>query len=1149
MFSAVRTAAARSTVVVTLPRSCSSLSLSSSSIAAAAAASIALPRSPLVVDAASTPARRAVSSLAASAPSTAASAAASARGRTAMTGATSTTATALPTASPPVLVHGHLVFVPLGRAATASLQQQQQQQPRRGFSSLASRFMAPRKPPPPPGSGKGSKTDLPGFLVLGPTPDPKKHKLPTPMSTSEARDLVAASPKVLLMARRAPFCGLGVRWHLPSSHAFVAAVRKNAVNGVALMGVFALKDSDAVPFVADETEWLYQVKDADKIHKVGALLRVAIVHDESDDSPVILHANFTWSRVSLQNVVSVRPWQGTVSLHPDFPVDAQDPSIQANTTMLFEYFQRYLESGQSILRELLMGEHSRMPSNTAPSIIGYMALSVINPPLKVFQTVFQEPDFAFRTVSIAYLVRDAIAQMETARNLQQKMQEKQSTMMRRQAMLESMRMLKQELGENKDAGLVEKYRKRLAGKRVPVEALTIIHEQISKLLSEDDHPSELSTARAYLDWLTCLPWGIATPERIDIAEAARILDAEHYGMKEVKDRILEFVSVSSLRDRNVSGKILCLVGPPGVGKTSIAKSIANALNRKYHRISLGGVHDVSEIKGHRRTYVAALPGRIVAALKAVQVENPLIVLDEIDKLGQRGMHGDPGSALLELLDPEQNRNFLDHYLDVPLDMSKTMFVCTANSLSTISAPLLNRMEVVELSGYVFEEKLAIAKQYILPKARREAGLLDAGVTITDEALAELVNCYSRENGVRELQRNIEKVYNKAAFNIKSLLDAGGASGSQSSTSATSVGGSASALSAAAGESYPPPRRSVAAVASTSWMAQSAALDSVSRSDLPSEGTAMLSRRGGAGKTPTVDISEIPEFSPEESVKRQQQYEVEQQLRAKDHAEFLRQRMSKLPAIVITPENLADFIGPARFDRLETLFEVNPVGVVTGLAYTEMGGAALPMEAVVTRIHEESGKSSLVVTGQLGDVMSESTKVAHSFAKSFMVRHFPSNTALQRSDIHLHAPSGAIKKDGPSAGIVLASMLLSIALDTPVPSKFALSGELIVTGKVMAVGGLKEKLVGASRTQATHIVFPHACYAQFMMVPEFLRNRFTVSFVKSYDDVFLLLFPEHASKVFPDRDASTILTIPAKPVAVASAAPAHTVPEAAAPSVV
>merc|ERR1719219_1053939 len=532
--------------------------------------------------------------------------------------------------------------------------------------------------------------------------------------------------------------------------------------------------------------------------------------------------------------------------------------------------------------------------------------------------------------------------------------------------------------------ILEKLNKKLEGKTVPDAARTVIDEEINKLRFLDAHSSEFSVTRNYLDWLTILPWGLASEENLDLAVAREVLDEDHYGLDDVKKRILEFIAVSQLKG-SVQGKIICLSGPPGVGKTSVAKSIARSLDREFFRFSVGGLSDVAELKGHRRTYVGAMPGKAVQALKKTKKENPLILIDEIDKMG-RGWQGDPTAALLEMLDPEQNGTFLDHYLDVPIDLSKVLFLCTANTLETIPEPLRDRMEIIDISGYVAEEKLVIAQQYLLPQVSDITGLkLNDSIVLEDDTLNKLIKSYCRESGVRNLRKHIEKIFRKAAF---------------------------------------------------------------------------------------LNVSE-----------------------GKND-------------IVISKSNLQDFVGKPVFSQ-DKMYDVTPPGVCLGLAWTSHGGSTLYIETLKQRTSKESKEDAggIEFTGNLGDVMKESVRIAYTHAKVFLESIDSENNFLLDNRVHLHVPEGATPKEGPSAGCTIVTAVISLATGKPVRQNLAMTGEISLRGKILAVGGIKEKVIAAKRVGVDTVILPADNRKDFDDLPDVVKNDVDVHFVHTYDDVYKIAFSD------------------------------------------
>ncbi len=540
---------------------------------------------------------------------------------------------------------------------------------------------------------------------------------------------------------------------------------------------------------------------------------------------------------------------------------------------------------------------------------------------------------------------------------------------------EQLKIIQRELGISKDdkSADVDEFKSRLINKILPEQAQKRIDEELHKLSLLETGSPEYAVTRNYLDWATALPWGVVGKDKLDLSYAQKVLDKHHTGLADVKDRILEFLAVGTFKGE-INGSIILLVGPPGVGKTSIGKSIAEALARPFYRFSLGGMRDEAEIKGHRRTYIGAQPGKLVQALKEVEVMNPVIMLDEIDKMGQ-SYQGDPASALLETLDPEQNVNFLDHYLDLRLDLSKVLFVCTANTLDSIPGPLLDRMEVIRLAGYITEEKLAIAKKHLWPKQLEKAGVNNRRISITDSALKAIIEGYARESGVRQLEKRLAKVIRKSV----------------------------------------------------------------------------------------VTLLKNPDFN-----------------------------------IKITHKDLEPLLGMPIFHNEQVL---SGKGIITGLAWTSMGGATLPIEASCVHILNRGFK----LTGQLGDVMKESAEIAYSYIISHL-KEFKGNAEFfDKAFVHLHVPEGATPKDGPSAGVSIASALLSLARNEAPKKGVAMTGELTLTGQVLAIGGVREKVIAARRQKIMELILPDANKGHYEELPDYLKKGLTIHFAKHYKDVAKVLF--------------------------------------------
>ncbi|KAK5939482.1 ATP-dependent Lon protease pim1 [Knufia obscura] len=716
--------------------------------------------------------------------------------------------------------------------------------------------------------------------------------------------------------------------------------------------------------------------------------------------------------------------------------DKKSPTIKALTSEIVNVFKEVASLNPLFRDQISDFSISQSAGNVIeePAKLADFAAAVSAGEIEELQDVLQTMDVEKRLHKALEVLKkelmNAKLQSKISKDVESKIQKRQ----REYWLMEQMKGIRRELGIESDGKdkLVDKFRERGQKLAMPEAVKKVFDEELNKLAHLEPAASEFNVTRNYLDWITQIPWGQRSAENFGIKNAMTVLDEDHYGLKDVKDRILEFIAVGKLRG-TVEGKILCFVGPPGVGKTSIGKSIARALNRQYYRFSVGGLTDVAEIKGHRRTYVGALPGRIIQALKKCQTENPLILIDEVDKIG-RGHQGDPSSALLELLDPEQNNSFLDHYMDVPVDLSKVLFVCTANMTDTIPRPLLDRMEMIELSGYVADEKKAIADRYLAPQAKELAGLKDVDINLDASAIEELINKYARESGVRNLKKHIEKVYRKSALKIIQDI----------------------------GEEALPEEKA-----------------------LTEEGKQAMNE----SKKDESDVKDTPENIEKETTEQPR----------------IALKVPKSVSVNISRENLKDYVGPPVFTS-DRLYETTPPGVVMGLAWTSMGGAALYVESIVESALSNSSRAGLNITGNLKQVMKESTTIAYSFAKSVIVQKFPDNKFFDHAKIHLHCPEGAVQKDGPSAGITMATSLLSLAMNQKVDPQLAMTGELTVTGKVLRIGGLKAKAVAAKRAGCTRILFPKDNAGDWEELPENIKDGLEGHAVDWYSDVMNIVFP-------------------------------------------
>ncbi len=609
-----------------------------------------------------------------------------------------------------------------------------------------------------------------------------------------------------------------------------------------------------------------------------------------------------------------------------------------------------------------------------PSPLADFAAAITTAPGPELQIILDTLPLLKRMEKVLVLLHKELQVARLQNEIRSEVEQKMSKHQREFFLREELKIIQRELGIAKDdrTSDIDEFKTRMAKRNPPEHALKRFDDEITKMSVLETGSPEYGVTRNYVDWLSSVPWGTYSKDKLNLRSAKRTLNRDHAGLEDIKDRILEFLAMGVFRGE-ISGSILLFVGPPGVGKTSIGKSIAESLGRKFYRFSVGGMRDEAEIKGHRRTYIGAMPGKLIQALKEVEVSNPVIMLDEIDKMGA-SYQGDPGSAMLEVLDPEQNSEFLDHYLDLRVDLSKVLFICTANQLDTIPRPLLDRMDMIRLGGYIGAEKLEIARKHLWPRLLERNKVKSSQVKISDAAITRLIEGYAREAGVRSLEKLLHRVLRKS---IVKLL----------------------------------------------------------------------------GKTKSVSI---------------------------------------------TGRNLVDFVGEPPF-KLEK--QLAGVGVVTGLAWTAMGGATLPIEA--TCVHSQARE--LKLTGHLGKVMNESAQIAHSYVTTNSKRYGVENDYFLKNSIHLHVPEGATPKDGPSAGISMTSALLSLALNKPIRKTLAMTGELTLTGEVLPIGGVREKIIAARRLGIKEVILPASNQSDAKELPKHIVAGLKLHFASRYDDVFDVIF--------------------------------------------
>jgi ATP-dependent Lon protease len=673
------------------------------------------------------------------------------------------------------------------------------------------------------------------------------------------------------------------------------------------------------------------------------------------------------AKAKIQEYVQKEPYyQVNIDRITEEKVPEVTLEIEALMRTIKEQVEKMITLGKIIIPDIMVVvENIDDPGRLADIIVSNLGLKV-----DAAQEVLEIISPVVRLKKVNEILNKELEVLSMQQKIQAEARGEIDKTQREYYLREQLKAIQKELGESDDrAEEISEFKKRIEEAKMPEKVAKESEKQLKRLERMHPDTAEASTVRTYLEWLVELPWSRSTKDNLDIKAASKILNAEHYDLEKVKERILEYLGVRKLKEK-MKGPILCFVGPPGVGKTSLGRSIARSLGREFVRISLGGIRDEAEIRGHRRTYVGALPGRIIQGIKQADSRNPVFMLDEVDKIGA-DYRGDPSAALLEVLDPEQNHAFSDHYLGVPFDLSDVMFITTANIIDPIPAALKDRMEVIELSGYTEEEKAGIARNFLIPKQLEEHGITEKNVIISDAALKQLIAQYTREAGVRNLEREIANVFRKVAKMIA-----------------------------------------------------------------------------------------------EGKVKRYQ----------------------------ISPPNLHKYLGVPKF-LPEAEQEKDTIGVATGLAWTEAGGDIIYVEATIMK-----GKGSLTLTGHLGDVMKESAQAALSYIRSAAKSLDIKDDAFSKYDIHIHVPAGAIPKDGPSAGITMASAIASVFTGVPLDKEVAMTGEITLRGRVLPIGGLKEKALAARRFGIKTVILPKRNEKDLEDVPKNVRKNMNFVFVETMDDV-------------------------------------------------
>lgn len=867
----------------------------------------------------------------------------------------------------------------------------------------------------------------------------------------------------------------------------LSALAENCKRSVTYAGAFLFKDApgtDSSMVSGTETEKnIHEFKGEElfhRLHDIGTLAQISSI--QGNEVYLLGHR-----RLRKTEMVGEDPLTVKVDHLKELPYNKDEDVIKATYFEVISTLRDVLKIS-SVWREYAKTYSRYIGDFTYGRLADFgAALSMANKLL--CQQVLEELDVHTRLKLTLELIKKEIEINKIQESIAKAIEEKISGEQRRYFLNEQLKAIKKELGLETDdkTALSAKFKERMEGKkdRCPPHVLQVIEEELTKLQLLEASSSEFNVTRNYLDWLTALPWGEYSDENFDVNHAQKILDEDHYGLSDVKERILEFIAVGKLRGTS-HGKIICLSGPPGVGKTSIGRSIARALNRKFYRFSVGGLADVAEIKGHRRTYIGAMPGKVVQCLKNVGTSNPLVLIDEIDKLG-RGHAGDPASALLELLDPEQNVNFLDHYLDVPIDLSKVLFVCTANVIDTIPSPLLDRMEVISIAGYITDEKMHIARDYLEKSTREACGIKPEQVEVTDAAFLELIENYCREAGVRNLQKQIEKIYRKIALQLvrKGISN--------------ELLANASSQTSELKESSEPSRTELLEDSDGSRSLE----ESIDADDASSEKVSVDATCGSKNiaspKQVTDTLEKVGKVETDLSSDPSTGVKVSE---GTDKGKEADGGDIEVKKVTVDVSNLVDFVGKPVF-HAEKLYDQTPVGVVMGLAWTALGGSTLYIET--TLIEQGEGKGALHITGQLGDVMKESAQIAHTVARAVLLEKDPGNSFFANSKLHLHVPAGATPKDGPSAGCTMITSLLSLATKKHVRKDLAMTGEVTLTGRILPIGGVKEKAIAARRSEVKTIIFPSANRRDFDELADNVKEGLDVHFADYYSQIYELAF--------------------------------------------
>lgn len=731
--------------------------------------------------------------------------------------------------------------------------------------------------------------------------------------------------------------------------------------------ILALEDAmvkNQTIFLVTQIDHKVENPTLDDIYKIGTVSKIKqILKLPGDTIRVLVEGLY---RAEIDEVIKEEPFiECSVKIHADLKVD-NTPEVEALMRQTLSTFEEYIKLNNTIPDEILLTVTDiDEPGKLSDVVISYLVLRQESK-----QELLEAINPVDRLKKLLEMMAREIDILKIERKIGMKVKRKIDKSQKEYYLREQLKVIQEELGDRDGIQAeVEGYKKKIEKIKPPKEVKEKVMYELSRLEKNGANSPESGVIRNYLDWIVELPWNKETKDIEDLEKVREVLENEHYGLEDVKERILEYLAVRKL-NKSMKGPILCLVGPPGVGKTSIARSIANAMNRKFVRMSLGGVRDEAEIRGHRRTYIGAIPGRIIYCMKQAATKNPVFLMDEIDKMSS-DYKGDPADALLEVLDAEQNSNFRDHYLELPYDLSKVLFITTANTLETIPRPLMDRMEVIDISGYTDEEKVQICSKHLIPRQLKENGLTQENLSVSEKAIKDIINLYTRESGVRNLERKIGAICRKVAVQVAT---------------------------------------------------------------------------------------------------------------------------NKNKKIKITQQNLQRYLGAPRF-KFEEKSSKDQIGVVMGLAWTAYGGDTLPVEVMPM-----PGTGKLELTGQLGDVMKESARAGYSYVRALAAKLNIDLDFYKNTDIHIHVPEGAVPKDGPSAGVTLITAMVSALSKIPVRSDIAMTGEITLTGRVLPIGGVKEKSLAAYRAGIRTVILPAENKGDIEKIPANIKKKIDFIFVERVEEV-------------------------------------------------